>query len=227
MSKHQALARELVDALHELDGRDLWRDEAEEVPPFVIDLEGEPPILAMLSNEVFGARGLVLLRGEGALEEFEALIRREDADFDQLERTTVLQVHVGALGDVPPPLRGLSETAGIRPRREARVPFAISKPPGRDLRSATRGEMELLLQCVEGVLIADERGEFTPEAIEAQGDETLEISIRRSAPGEAEYEGEPDGEDAFSAEAESEQDGESDGDRTDGDDRPEDPKDRR
>ena len=216
MAKLNALARDLVEALYVLDERDLWRPEAEEVPPFVIDLEGEAPILAMFSSEVFGARGLVLLRGDGALEEFEELTQREDADLDQLERTTVMQAHVGALGDVPATLRGLSEAAGIRPRRESRVPFAVSKPPGRDLRSATRGEMELLLQCVTGILIADERGEFTPEAIEAQGDETLEISIRKGAPDE----------DASAEEAESEHDGESEDGGADDDDRSAEPDDR-
>lgn len=179
MADPQALARDLAEALYELEQRDLWRDEGQDVPPFLIDLEGEDhAILAMFTAA--GNRGLMLVRGEGALEEFEALVDRDDADFDQLERSTVLQAHVSELDDVPPLLRGLSRTAGLRERRHARVPVAVAKPPGRGLRSATREEMELMLHCVQGILFADEQGEFSPEQVEAMGDATLELTIRRS-----------------------------------------------
>jgi len=181
MTKFDAIARDLAEALYELDQRDLWRAEGDEVPPFVIDLEGEGhPILAMFAGEGDGERGLMLVRGEGALEEFEELVEREDADFDQLERASVLQAHVWELADVPPPLRALSQAAGIRAQRKTRVPVAVSKPPGGEMRSATREEVEVLLHCVQGILFADEQGEFSPEQIEAQGEATLELTIRKS-----------------------------------------------
>jgi hypothetical protein len=187
MERGELVARHLASAVGELERREVWRRDTGVVPPFLIDLEGEEhPIFAMFLNAGSGGSGLMLLRGERAVEELEELVVSGNPDLGGLESSTALHVHVSELREVPANLRGLVHAAGIEAKRGARVPVAVAKPPRRGLRSATGEEMGILLECIEGILAADEGGQFAPERIEERGDETLELTIRVSGCDDAE-----------------------------------------
>jgi hypothetical protein len=176
------VAKALVEAAFELEQRDLWREEAE-IQPFVVRLDSEPhPLIAAFVGDESGDRGLLVARGENAIEEFSGMLDLDEPDFDGLASTAMLHLHVARLSEVAPPLRGLPQAAGIAGRREMRVPIAIAKLPGREPRSATAGEMRVLLGCVRGILAAEEQGEFAPERLDPDGESTLELTVREDLP---------------------------------------------
>ncbi|MDZ4772123.1 MAG: antitoxin Xre/MbcA/ParS toxin-binding domain-containing protein [Planctomycetota bacterium] len=177
MPRHDPIAVALVQAIHEWGERRLF-DEMDEDEPFLVRVPGEEhPLVATMIGESDIDPCMIVNRGPNAFAQVVNILSgagEDDANFDEQSTMTL---SLSPLSVIPPKLRSLINDAGIEARRESIVPFVACKPPHRDVRAPTRGEMRLLTICLEAILEAHKTGALTPKPLDRRRQRILQITV--------------------------------------------------
>ncbi|QDU65242.1 hypothetical protein [Engelhardtia mirabilis] len=172
------LAKDLADAAMELHRRRLW----EPLPldaVFQVRLEGdEQPLVAQILGAEGGEYGLILARGERALELYVGdLLGVRRVASEIIGRTSL--VGVARWSSLDARQREFLRVAGVQARREKLVPYIAVDVPEGDPRPPNSGEAKRLLAVTRAVLAAAEAGELTPGSVDT-ANKLLELQVEGS-----------------------------------------------
>lgn len=155
------LAERLIEQSLEFYRRRLWL-ECTDVDILVLELPGEPPLVASVMGSGGQEYGLNLTLGESSLAQMQAMLESGPAHEEAAESLHMVGFSVGPFGEIPGEMRRIHEAAGFAGRREILAPYFAARSPDGYGRLPTRAEMRTLLLVIDTILVAVAQGDFKP-----------------------------------------------------------------
>jgi len=150
----KTIFRAVVASAVEFHARRLWTRFAKEVCFAITMPTEELPVIASILGADGGELGLVVYRGERALQDWVSVAIRDAVD-EAMERLDTIHFAMTPMREIPREVRRVLRETGYS---KLIAPLFLVKQPGQQLRELRRREAETMLYAIRAILAADDAG---------------------------------------------------------------------